>query len=80
MKVILRQDYSADSSPDICESLVSALEHASALPFCANINEEVLCSVFEKGAIYKAYIDLNGLTLVEQVLYLFQKFSEYNDR
>lgn len=60
-------------SEDQCEGLVFALE-------CSGCRQPELAMIQEKAALYTSYLDLSGLTLVEQLLYMLQKFSEYNDR
>ena len=70
---------SSEDSTDPCERLVSFLEWASTHRDTSNITEQ-LSAVFEKGSLYRGFVSLDGLSLVEQILYLFQKFNEYNER
>jgi hypothetical protein len=67
--------------PDLCEQLVFLLEF---LLFgngrLRGPAPEHSVEMAEKGALYRAYLDLSGLTFTEQLLYTFQKFTEYNDR
>lgn len=67
-----------DASGDACESLIFCLE-------CASIHSSEAYSLdrfeekVEKSALYRSYLNLDGLNLLEQILYTQQKFSEYND-
>ena len=70
---------SSDDTTDPCERLVSFLEWASANHDTLNVSEQ-LSAVFDKGSLYRGFVSLDGLSLVEQILYLFQKFNEYNER
>jgi hypothetical protein len=76
-----RREHNALLPPDLCEQLVFLLEFLifgngrlrGPVP-------EDLVEMTEKGALYRAYLDLRGLNFIEQLLYTFQKFTEYNDR
>jgi len=70
---------STDDKTDPCERLVSFLEWASSHHDTPNVSEQ-LSAVFDKGSLYRGFVSLDGLSLVEQILYLFQKFNEYNER
>ena len=70
---------SNDPNVDNCEKIVSFLEFATSYTPTANLNEYVT-GVFEKGSLYRSFVSLEGLSFVEQILYLFQKFNEYNER
>ena len=70
---------SNDPNVDSCEKIVSFLEFATSYNCAANLNEHASI-VFEKGSLYRGFVSLDGLSFIEQILYLFQKFNEYNER
>lgn len=70
---------SNDPNVDNCEKIVSFLEFATSYNRIANLNEHANL-VFEKGSLYRGFVSLDGLSFIEQILYLFQKFNEYNER
>lgn len=70
---------SNDPNVDSCEKIVSFLEFATSYTSDVNLDDHVSL-VFEKGSLYRGFVSLDGLSFIEQILYLFQKFNEYNER
>jgi hypothetical protein len=67
-----------DAVSDVCEDLVFCLECASTNA-SAPQNMDTFSAQIEKATLYRAYLDVKDLSLLEQLLYAQQKFSEYND-
>jgi len=70
---------------DACEALVSLIMIARYFPHMikpdgvslAKSDLACLVSLCEKGSVYRSFYDLADFTLVEKVLYLYEKFSEF---
>ena len=65
---------------DPCENLVFLLEFLSNRSSYQQDGDAELINLIEKASLYRSFLDLSGLTLIEQIIYVFQKFTEYNDR
>lgn len=76
--VVCKQS-SINTVSDVCESLIFCLECASIHHDSAAYNVDTFYEKLEKSALYRAYLNLDNLNLLEQILYTQQKFSEYND-
>jgi hypothetical protein len=67
-----------DGITDSCERLISLLLYACfGRRICGMDDVSIF---YERGSLYRGFISFGDLSLIEQVLYVFEKFSEFNDR
>lgn len=69
-----------DETPDSCVQLVALLEYVIQSSLHDVLSAESMVCLLEKGSLYRGYMSLDDLSLVEKILYILQKFGEYNER
>jgi hypothetical protein len=67
-----------DGITDNCERLISLLLYACFGRRICGMDDVGI--FYERGSLYRGFISFGDLSLMEQVLYVFEKFSEFNDR
>ena len=70
----------SEIKPDVCEKIVTLFEYISSYSFQINDLYDHLNCCIEKGSLYRGMVSLCEFDLIEKLLYLCEKFSEYNNR